>query len=86
MPSEDVPEDVLDGEEYPDGKINPFLNLYHKQFFILFFLLSIVYFLGDDVLETEDTLCPELTMEELKAAFRYSWFHFKHLKRTIQDF
>ena len=34
MPAEDVSEDVLDGEEYPDGKINPFPEFVSQTIFI----------------------------------------------------
>ena len=34
MPAEDVPEDVLAGEEYPDGKMNLFLEFVSQTIFI----------------------------------------------------
>ena len=42
MPAEDVPEDVLAGEEYPDGKINLFPDLYHKQVLFVVTLINLL--------------------------------------------
>ena len=39
--------------------------------------------LGEDAPEPEDALCPELSMEELKAAFRYSEFHLESLTKDF---
>ena len=66
MPAEDGTDDVLDGEEYPDGKLELFPQFdSHRE--------KTFYSIGEEA--PEDVLCPELSMEELKAAFRYFWVY-----------